>query len=117
MMPTERDLLTTAYTAFNARDIDTALTTMHPDVEWPNGWEGGFVTGHQGVRDYWTRQWAAINPRVDPLGFATDESGRTVVTVHAIVHDLHGNIMSDGTVEHVYRIEDGLIRSMEIRHP
>jgi ketosteroid isomerase-like protein len=117
MMPTERDLLTTAYTAFNARDIDTALTTMHPDVEWPNGWEGGLVTGHQGVRDYWTRQWAAINPRVDPLEFATDESGRTVVTVHAVVRDLHGNIMSDGTVEHVYRIEDGLIRSMEIRHP
>lgn len=116
-MPTERDLLTTAYTAFNARDIDTALTTMHPNVEWPNGWEGGFVTGHQGVRDYWTRQWAAINPRVDPLGFATDESGRTVATVHAVVRDLHGNIMSDGTVEHVYRIEDGLIRSMEIRHP
>ena len=116
MMPTERDLLTTAYTAFNARDIDTAVTTMHPDIEWPNGWEGGFVTGHQGVRDYWTRQWAAINPRVDPLGFATDESGRTVVTVRAVVHDPHGNIMSDGTVEHVYRIEDGLIRSMEIRH-
>jgi hypothetical protein len=116
-MPTERDLLTTAYIAFNARDIDTALTTMHPDVEWPNGWEGGRVTGHQGVRDYWTRQWAAINPRVDPLGFAADESGRTVVTVHALVRDLHGNVMSDGTVEHVYRIEDGLIRSMEIRHP
>jgi hypothetical protein len=116
-MPTERDLLTTVYTAFNARDIDTALTTMHPDVEWPNGWEGGCVTSHQGVRDYWTRQWAAINPHVDPLGFATDESGRTVVTVHAVVRDLHGNVMTDGTVEHVYRIEDGLIRSMEIRHP
>lgn len=68
------------------------------------------------MRDYWTRQWAAINPRVDPLGFATDESGRTVVTVHAVVRDLHGNVMSDGTVEHVYRIEGGLIRSMEIRH-
>ncbi len=74
-MPTERDLLTIVYTAFNARDIDTALTTMHPDVEWPNGWEGGCVTSHQGVRDYWTRQWAAINPHVDPWGSPPTRAG------------------------------------------
>jgi hypothetical protein len=46
-----RELLTRAYTAFNARDIDAVLSLMHPDVDWPNAWEGGRVVGHAGVRD------------------------------------------------------------------
>jgi hypothetical protein len=38
-----------------------------------------------------------------------------VVSVHQVVRDLDGRVVSDGMVAHVYRIEDGLIRSMEIR--
>ncbi len=66
------------------------------------------------IRDYWTRQWAAINPHVDPVGFATDATGRTVVQVHQVVRDLAGNVIADGLVEHVYLFEDGLIKHMEI---
>jgi hypothetical protein len=110
-----RDLLGKAYTAFNARDIDAALAVMHPDVDWPNGMEGGRVLGHRGVRDYWTRQWALINPHVEPRHFATDEVGRTIVDVHQVVRDLAGNILLDQMVQHVYLIEGGLIRSMDIR--
>lgn len=114
---TDHDLLTKAYEAFNARDLDAALWMMHPEVDWPNGWEGGRVHGHSGVRDYWTRQWKEIDPHVEPRGFSTDENGRTVVDVHAVVRDLEGNILVDHRVQHVYLIEDGLIRSMEIREP
>jgi len=117
MVPTNRDLLTKTYDAFNARDIDAVLAVMHSDVDWPNGWEGGRVYGHQGVRDYWTRQWKAINPHVDPVGFDTDQSGRTIVTVHQMVKDLDGNVVFEGDVNHVYLITDGLIRSMEIVKP
>jgi hypothetical protein len=53
-MAGERELLTRAYAAFNARNIDAVLAAMHPDVDWPNGWEGGRVRGHPQVRDYWT---------------------------------------------------------------
>lgn len=111
----DRDLLKSAYTAFNARDVDAALALMHADVDWPNGWEGGRVSGHAGVRDYWTRQWAAIDPYVEPVAFAVDAAGRTVVTVRQVVRDREGNVLAEGMVEHVYQIEDGLIRSMEIR--
>ena len=52
-----RELLRRAYAAFNARDIDAVLSMMHPNVEWPNAMEGGYVYGHDGVREYWTRQW------------------------------------------------------------
>jgi ketosteroid isomerase-like protein len=116
-MPSDYDLFTRIYDAFNARDIDAVLAVMHPDVDWPNGWEGGRVHGHQGIRDYWTRQWAAIDPSVEPIGFATDEEGRTVVKVHQMVRDLEGNVMAEGVVEHVYLVEAGLIKSMEIREP
>jgi SnoaL-like domain len=113
----DRDLLTNVYSAFNARDVDAVLAVMSADVDWPNGWEGGRVYGHQGVRDYWTRQWAAIVPHVEPIGFDTDEMGRTVVKVHQVVRDLEGNVIADGVVEHIYLIENGLIKSMEIRQP
>ncbi len=116
-MPTAQSVLKKAYDAFNARDIDTVLTTMHPDVDWPNGWEGGRVHGHNGVREYWTRQWAAINPHVEPQHFHADESGRTVVDVHTVVRDSAGNIVADHMVQHIYLFADGLIRSMEIRKP
>jgi hypothetical protein len=53
--------------------------------------------------------------RVEPVGFSTDREGRMVVSVHQVVRDLDGRVLSDGMVAHVYRIEDGLIRSMEIR--
>ena len=108
-------LLQKAYAAFNARDIDAALATMKPGVEWPNGMEGGTVHGHEGVRAYWTRQWSMINPHVDPVSFDPDKSGRIVVGVHQVVRDLTGKVLMDRMVEHVYSLEDGLIRSMEIR--
>ena len=51
-MPTDHDLLTNVYNAFNARDVDTVLAAMSADVDWPNGWEGKRVYGRQNVRDY-----------------------------------------------------------------
>ena len=64
---TASDLLTATYRAFNARDIETVLAVMAPDVDWPNGMDGGRMRGHQAVRDYWTRQWTVIDPTVDEL--------------------------------------------------
>jgi hypothetical protein len=37
----EERLLRAAYEAFNARDIEAALALVHPEVDWPNGIEGG----------------------------------------------------------------------------
>jgi hypothetical protein len=110
-----RKLIHEAYRAFNAREMDAALATMQSNVEWPNGMEGGTVFGHNGVRDYWTRQWGMIDPHVDPVKLNADGHGRIVVGVHQVVRDLSGKTLMDRMVEHVYSFEDGLIRSMEIR--
>ena len=109
-----QNLLRKTYAAFNARDLEGALATMHHDVEWPNGMEGGWVYGHDGVRNYWTRQWSLINPHVEPVRFGADGSGRVVVGVHQVVRELSGKVLVDQMIEHIYTIEDGLIRRMEI---
>ena len=114
-MTAGESILTSVYEAFNARDIDRVLGAMHPDVDWPNGWEGGRVHGHEAVRDYWTRQWKAIDPVVTPVGFRNDEAGRIAVDVHAVVRDRDGKLLADEIIQHICTIESGLIRSMEIR--
>ncbi|TRW25760.1 nuclear transport factor 2 family protein [Flavobacterium zepuense] len=107
-------LITTAYNAFNARDIDAALATMTPNVRWPKAWEGDFVTGYDEIRDYWTRQWSEINPKVDPETITQLPNGRTEVTVHQVVKDLAGSIVFDGYVKHIFTITDNRIAAMEI---
>jgi hypothetical protein len=75
--------------------------------------EGGRVLGRDAVREYWTRQWKIVDPHVDPVGFSSN-AGRTVVDVHQVVRDLDGKVLLDRMVKHLYVIENGLIRSMEI---
>ena len=108
------NLIKEAYSAFNSRDIDTALSTFHADVQWPKAFEGGYVSGHDEIRKYWTRQWSEINPSVEPIGFKDRQDGTLEVTVHQIVKDLQGNLMFDGVVMHIYTIQDDLLQKMDI---
>jgi SnoaL-like domain len=103
------------YAAFNARFIDEVFESLTDDVEWPNGWEGGYLRGKAAVRDYWERQWKEIDPTVSPLGVALDNEGVVVVRVHQVVHDLEGNLLGDTELEHAYRTKDDLFDRMEIR--
>jgi ketosteroid isomerase-like protein len=107
-------LLRDVYEAFNRRDIDAAVAAMHPDVDWPNAWEGGRVHGHEAVRAYWTRQFAQIDPRVEPLRFEVADDGRVAIAVHQVVHALDGSLLADREVTHVYALRDGLVVHMEV---
>jgi ketosteroid isomerase-like protein len=110
------DLLRNIYDSFNRRDIDALLAKMAPDVDWPNGMEGGRVHGREAVRQYWMRQWGMIDPRVEPQRFETDPAGRIVVHVRQTVRDLSGALVSQKMVRHTYSIQNGLIRTMEIQN-
>jgi hypothetical protein len=114
MSDAEESLLS-AYRAFNARDIETALELMHPAVDWPNAWEGGRVIGRAAVRDYWARQFAAISGHVEPEGFTEEPDGAVTVDVHQVVHDRDsGELISDSRVRHRYRFEEGLVVRMDV---
>lgn len=114
-MTTElKDLIKKAYAAFNERNIDKALSTMHPDIQWPKAFEGGYVSGHNEIREYWTRQWTEINPNVEPIEINERQNGNLEVEVLQKVKDLQGNSLLDGTVKHIYTLQDGLLRKMDI---
>ena len=87
---------------------------MHADVRWPNAWEGGVVTGHAAVRDYWRRQWAEIDPHVEPTAIEEQPDGSVAVRVHQVVRTLNGELVAENDVVHVYRVEQGLISEMTI---
>ncbi len=109
-----QDLIKKAYSAFNDRNIDAALSTFHAEVEWPKAFEGGYVSGHDDVRKYWTRQWTEINPNVEPIGFIERPNGTFEITVLQKVKDLEGNLLFDGIVKHIITIQDNLFRRMDI---
>ncbi|WP_163411204.1 nuclear transport factor 2-like protein [Flavobacterium ajazii] len=109
-----QDIIKKAYTAFNERNIDKALSTMQNDVQWSKAWEGGYISGHDEINLYWTRQWTEINPKVEPIGFTERENGSLEVKVHQNVKDLQGNILFDGLVKHIYTFQNRLIKTMDI---
>ena len=102
------------YRAFNARDIDAVLAAMSDDVDWPNAWEGGRLHGRDEVRGYWTRQWAAIDPSVEPVTITVWPDGRIAVGVRQTVRGLDGTLLSEGRVLHIYVVRDGLVTHMEL---
>src|SRR5437868_293201 len=115
LMSSEVELLKLLYDRFNARDMEPVLTSMHEDVIWANGMEGGHVHGRDGVRSYWTRQWGIVDPHVEPVEFSSGSDGKVVVEVHQIVRDLQGKLLADQMVGHIFQIENGLVRRFDIR--
>jgi len=114
-MTDEIEFLKQLYDRFNARDIELVLAALDSNVMWANGMEGGHVDGREGVREYWTRQWALVDPHVEPICFSKATSGQIVVEVHQVVHDLNGNLLLDRTVGHEFEIKDGLVTRFDIR--
>ena len=79
---------------------------MQPNVQWPKAWEGGYISGHDEIKEYWTRQWKEINPNVERVGFIERNNGSLEVEVHQKVKDLEGNSILDVTVKHIYTFKE-----------
>ncbi len=109
------EFLRRMYALFNAREMDALLAVMALDVMWANAFEGGHEHGRDAVRAYWTRQWAAFDPNVEPMRFEEQADGSMVVEVHQVVKDLEGKVLADMMVEHVFRVEDGLVERFDVR--
>lgn len=109
-----QEQLRSLYDAFNARDIDTVLENLSDDVEWPNAWKGGRLRGKAEVRSYWTRQWAEIDPHVEPVAITPRPDGSLAVDVHQVVRTREGDLLGEGRVVHVYMLRDGLITRMDV---
>ena len=108
-------LIAMAYSAFNQRNVDSALALMSEDVSWPKASEGGRVVGKEEIRGYWTRQWSEFDPHVDPIEVIDREGGKTEVKVRQLVKSVSGEVLSDSEVWHVYTIANGLIQRMDLK--
>ena len=112
-MPDTTTVIEQAYSAFNRRDIDGALTLMTEDVTWPKASEGGTVQGREEIRGYWTRQWGEFDPHVEPLKITENGDGKVRVRVHQLVKSRQGDVLSDSEVLHVFTVKSGLIAALE----
>lgn len=115
-MPDLEQRLTQLYADFNARNTAAVVAQMAPDVEWPASTEGSaYITGHEAIAAYWSRQWTTLDPKVTPIAFAQDDQNRTVVTVHQVVHDRQGTLLADATLRHLYTFNAaGQVTRMDI---
>lgn len=107
-------MLKAIYRAFNLRDIPTVLSTFDPEVDWPNGMEGGIEHGHKAVREYWTRQWTTFDPNVEPIEIIRISDSVFDVSVKQVVRNMEGDILVEQVVHHVYTFKGDLIKQMEI---
>jgi len=101
------------YTHFNERKIDQVIARMTDDVKWANGMEGGYVYGQNGVREYWTRQFAMVSSNVTPLAIEA-ENGVVRIKVHQVVHDLNGKLLADEIVYHFFHLQDDKVARFDI---
>jgi hypothetical protein len=110
---TNREMLLAAYAAYNRRDSDALLALVSEDVNWPDGSAGRH--GKAEVRAYWTRQWAVTRTHDEPVRITDLLLDRSIVRISQVVRTLDGTTISEGSFDHVYRIEGGLIVRMDIQ--
>ena len=113
-MDDTKTVIEQAYSAFNWRDVDGALSLMTEDVSWPKASEGGRVIGKEEIRAYWTRQWREFDGNVEPVEITEEDGGRVRVRVHQLVRNLEGNVLSDSEVLHIFTMNNGLIAAMDL---
>jgi ketosteroid isomerase-like protein len=117
-MPSPHEnLIRQAYAAFNQRDVDNGVALMTVDVDWPDVSTGGFVHGRDEVRRHWREQFSQLDPTVEPRAVSTRADGRVAAEVRQLVRGLDGTLLSSDRLVHVFTIQDGLIRRMDVEPP
>ena len=101
------------YKNFNNRKIDLVINEMTTDVQWANGMDGGYVYGHDGVGEYWTRQFGLVSSHVTPLEIE-EENDAVKIKVKQVVYDVNDNLLSDEIVYHYFTLKDGRIARFDI---
>jgi ketosteroid isomerase-like protein len=105
-----------AYAAFNRGDMDAAVESFDPQIEWTEPEEfpgGGTYHGRDGAKRYLTQSRAAWAEVIsEPERFIT-AGNRIVVFVHARVKPKGGTQWQEVRLADVYTIRDG--RAIQMR--
>lgn len=99
-----------AYAAFNRGDIDAAVQSLDPQIEWSEPVEfaaGGTYHGRDGARQYLAQSRAAWAEVVsEPVQFIPADN-RIVVFVHARVRSKDSNEWQEVDLADVYTFREG----------
>jgi hypothetical protein len=102
--------LRAAYAAFNRGDIEAAVQSLDPQIDWSEPAEfpgGGTYRGREAVKRYLTQSRAAwAEASSEPERFITS-GNRIVVFVHARVRAKDSNQWQDVRLADVYTINNG----------
>jgi len=105
-----------AYAAFNRGDMDAAVESLDPQIEWTEPAEfpgGGTYHGRDGAKRYLTQSRAAWAEVIsEPERFIT-AGNRIVVFVHARVRPKDGTQWQEVRLADVYTIRNG--KAIEMR--
>jgi ketosteroid isomerase-like protein len=87
-------ILRDGYAAWNSGDVETFLSTVHPDVVWiPSGVFPGMrpiYEGHEGIRGFWrefTGPWESLEIEVEEICVIAPDSVLARVRFHALGRD------------------------------
>jgi hypothetical protein len=116
-MENDTELIKQLYEDFNARKVDSILAKLTEDVMWANGMGGGYVHGHKDLRDYWERQWSALNPQITPVSFKKIEEGSIFVDALFSGQCMEGQAQGfkDMPVGHIFHVKEGLVSRFDIQ--
>jgi hypothetical protein len=105
------------YDAFNRKDLDTVLSAASPDVDWPNLLIRRRVTGTGDIREFWDRQFRAIDPQLEVLAVSEGDNGTVVARVHQVVTFVSdGAVIEDVVVDHIFTFgDDGRVVAVDAR--
>ena len=119
---THNEIVSRAYAAFNAGDIEASLAFFHPEIEWNTyivpGPGGGVYHGHDGVRELWSdakKGFGGFKNIPEQLFEAGD---RVVAFVRIEGVGTKSGIPVEARIAHVYEFRDGeiaCVRSFEDR--
>ena len=71
------------------------------------------VFGHEGVREYWLRQFKTVSSKVTPI--KVEEVGDQVkIKVHQVVHNMEGKLLADEIVDHFFYLKNDKVASFDI---
>lgn len=101
------------YEAFNRKDIDDLMASIHPDVEWPNFIAGGMIRSQQALRAYWADQFAMVDPEASPIEYLPLSNDSVRVKIHYVIRSASGGIWTDEIRTNTFRFRDGLVVGME----
>jgi hypothetical protein len=109
----DEEPLRRVFGAYNARNVAAAIALTDASVRWGLADDGGFVSGHAGLRELWRRQWSTNDAVLEPTRFDESEDGNAVVEV--VRRQRKGELLEESMQLQTFSFgADGLIVSMEL---